>query len=371
MQTARRRKLSKGALCGACVLACGGFDPEFAPPAPPPVSAGLAGWSYDAGVAPDAAAGRKAAATPPAGGGSTAKPPTPGEPDEHRAGEGGAAQAEAGEGGELAALAGSNPGLAGAGGVAGTGVPQGGQFASSGGWSGRVGSAGASSASSGGAPAGGVAGQAGSSGLANGSSGSAGSAAGASSGGVAGVSGGAGQASGSGGAGAGGALEHALLFSEYVETSSSFKALEIRAERPSTLDGCKIGIYSNGSTTASNSVRLSGELAAGDVYLVCSKTLGEELGAACDATPGNLNFNGNDSVTLECEGAPLDCIGQIGVDPGVAWQSGEASTADRTLRRRCAITEGDAVTNDPFDPSAEWASLPDNTFTGLGDPACE
>jgi hypothetical protein len=365
MQTSQRRKLSKGAVCGAWVLACGGFDPEFAPPASPAANAGLAGWSYDAGLEPNAAAGRGAAALP-GGGGSTAKPPANGEPNEHRDGEGGAAHAEAGEAGELGALAGSNAGLAGAGGVAGTGVPQGGQSAGSGGSSGRGASGGSSSAPAGGAHAGGVAGQTGSSGAAGGgSSGLAGSAASAS-------NGGAGQAAGgSGGEGAGGVLEHALLFSEYVETSSSFKALEIRADRPSTLDGCKIGIYSNGSATASNSVRLSGPLAAGDVYLICSKTLGEELGDACDATPGNLNFNGNDSVTLECEGAPLDCIGQIGVDPGVAFQGGEASTADRTLRRRCAITEGDRVTTDPFDPSAEWASLPDNTFTGLGDPACE
>jgi predicted extracellular nuclease len=42
------------------------------------------------------------------------------------------------------------------------------------------------------------------------------------------------------------------------------------------------------------------------------------------------------------------------------------STADNTLRRSAAVTDGDTDGSDPFDPALEWVGFAQNTFDGLG-----
>jgi hypothetical protein len=160
-----------------------------------------------------------------------------------------------------------------------------------------------------------------------------------------------------------------LLFSEYVEGSSSNKALEIAAVTRSVLDDCKVGAYFNGQIEASVLATLSGVLEAGQVLTLCTSTLKATLGAVCDQV-GRLTFNGNDAVALSCSGKTLDVIGQIGVDPGAAWGSGTLTTADHTLRRKCSVTSGDPNGHNVFDPSFEWQSFPADTFSGLGTRGC-
>lgn len=157
-------------------------------------------------------------------------------------------------------------------------------------------------------------------------------------------------------------LGHDLLFTEYVEGSSSYKALEITALEDASLDGCRIAIYFNGATTA-NGTALEGVLQKGESFVVCSSALAN-LGAPCSRTAG-LTFNGDDAIALECDGSPVDVIGQVGVDPGTAWGSGEISTLDHTLRRRCDAVP-DADPSDPFDPSVDWLGYPKDSFDDLG-----
>ncbi len=112
-------------------------------------------------------------------------------------------------------------------------------------------------------------------------------------------------------AGAGGSVEHAaaagsgesggaagaavndppatLWFSEYIEGSSSNKALEITALARSVLDGCKVGTYFNGKTELTVVASLSGILEAGQVLTLCTSTLKEKLPAACNQA-SNLTF---------------------------------------------------------------------------------
>jgi predicted extracellular nuclease len=161
---------------------------------------------------------------------------------------------------------------------------------------------------------------------------------------------------------------HALFFSEYVEGSGSYKALEVVAEAASTLDGCHLVTYSNGSATG-GSVTLGGAVPQGSVYTLCSTTLASLLGDLCSRTT-NLSFNGDDAVALECEGKTVDVIGQIGVDPGTAWTGPSGSTVNGTLRRRCDRFAADPDGTDPFDPDLAFTPLPVDTFDGLGDPAC-
>jgi hypothetical protein len=182
--------------------------------------------------------------------------------------------------------------------------------------------------------------------------------------------GGSGGSGGLGGGGEGGAshADHALLISEYVEGSRE-KALELRALSTSSLDGCEVVIYSNGASNIYH-LDLEGELASGHTYVVCSKELVEQLGPVCDRKFGTT-FNGNDAITLECDGAVLDAIGQIGFDPKTAWTGSGVSTADQVLRRRCSVTHGDSIATDSFDPSLEWQSHSLDDLTGLGSPDCD
>jgi len=188
---------------------------------------------------------------------------------------------------------------------------------------------------------------------------------------------------GGGAAGAGGGSENGesgaagsssqdpprLWFSEYVEGSSSNKALEITAQTRSVLEGCKVSSYFNGKSEAAVVASLSGVLEAGQVLTLCTSTLKEKLATACNQV-GNLTFNGDDAVALSCNGELLDVIGQIGVDPGEAWGSDLNSTADHTLRRACTTESGDPLGSDLFNPSLEWLTFPVDTFDGLGTRGC-
>jgi hypothetical protein len=165
----------------------------------------------------------------------------------------------------------------------------------------------------------------------------------------------------------------ALLFSEYVEGSvGTNKAVEIRNAGTMAVDlaaaSCMVRIYSNGSMTGSM-IALTGTIAAGDVYTVCVNATTIPM-ASCDQVAGGLTFNGDDAIAIQCGGALIDVIGQIGTDPGSAWGTPPTSTVDTTLRRRCAVTAGDPIGTDAFDPSAQWLGLADGTIDGLGLPAC-
>jgi hypothetical protein len=155
-----------------------------------------------------------------------------------------------------------------------------------------------------------------------------------------------------------------LFFSEYVEGTSSYKALEIAAREASTLSGCRLVTYSNGAVTGAN-IALDGVVAEGETYVLCSSSLASLVGETCQRAT-NLTFNGDDAVGLECEGMTLDVIGQIGVDPGDGWASTEATTLNETLRRKCAAAGGDPNGTDPFDPALEWTPIGVDAFDGLG-----
>jgi uncharacterized protein len=173
----------------------------------------------------------------------------------------------------------------------------------------------------------------------------------------------------SGAAGSSQSTPPQLWFSEYIEGSSSNKALEITAHSRSILDGCKVSTYFNGKNEAAVAATLSGVLEAGQVLTLCTSTLKEKLGTACNQV-GNLTFNGDDAVTLSCAEELLDVVGQIGVDPGAAWGGEMDSTADHTLRRACTTESGDSLGSDLFSPSPEWLVFPVDTFDGLGARGC-
>lgn len=169
-----------------------------------------------------------------------------------------------------------------------------------------------------------------------------------------------------------------LYFSEYVEGSSSNKAVEIYnpGAQGVFLDQCVIRVYSNGSPVVSGTVTPANFPIANHTvpptgtYVICN---GGAVGipqALCDGESNPLNHSGNDALELVCNGVTIDVIGQIGFDPGAEWNVNGVGTGDETLRRDCAVTDGDPIGNDVFDPSLEWDTFPQNTFDGLGTRGC-
>jgi predicted extracellular nuclease len=176
-----------------------------------------------------------------------------------------------------------------------------------------------------------------------------------------------------------GAAPTELLFSEYAEGSGFNKAIEIYNGTGAPVDlalgGYRLELYSNGSATVSQSVGLTGTIADGDVFVVSRADADPRLvGEADQLAPAVVNWNGDDAVALRkggTAGALVDVIGQIGVDPGAQWGTGEASTADNTIRRVPAIETGDTNGGDPFDPAVEWVGFPTDTVDGFGKPGLE
>lgn len=160
-----------------------------------------------------------------------------------------------------------------------------------------------------------------------------------------------------------------LFISEYVEGSSNNKAIELFNGTGAAVDltagGYQLQLYFNGATTATT-IALTGSVAAGDAFVFASASAGAAILAQADQTTGASLFNGDDAIVLRRGTTVLDSIGQVGVDPGTEWGAGVTSTADNTLRRSPSVAAGDTDPADAFDPAAQWAGFPVDTFDGLG-----
>lgn len=161
-----------------------------------------------------------------------------------------------------------------------------------------------------------------------------------------------------------------LFFSEYVEGSSNNKALEIYNSINAAVDlsAYTVRLYSNGAATSNSSLVLSGQLAAGNTYVLVHGSASATFTARANQTlsgGGVVNFNGDDALVLEKNGVVIDRFGQVGNDPGIFWSSGGVQTQDRTLRRKPSA-RGDNQSAASFDPSAQWETFAIDTADGLG-----
>jgi hypothetical protein len=160
-----------------------------------------------------------------------------------------------------------------------------------------------------------------------------------------------------------------LFFSEYIEGSSSNKALEIfnGTGAPVTLtDAYDVQIFANGSAVATATIPLTGTVQPGDAFVLARSAAVQAILAVSDQTTTNFLYNGNDAIALRHSGTIVDVIGQVGFDPGVEWGTGSATTTDHTLRRKPSVLAGDANGGDAFDPASEWDGFPIDSFDGLG-----
>ncbi|MBI2568583.1 MAG: lamin tail domain-containing protein [Candidatus Schekmanbacteria bacterium] len=159
-----------------------------------------------------------------------------------------------------------------------------------------------------------------------------------------------------------------LFFSEYLEGSSLNKALEIYNGTGAavSLDGVyDVQMCFNGSTSCSI-FALNGTVADGDVFVFAAADGDPAIAAAADQTTSSGVFNGDDAVLLRKNGAVIDAIGQVGLDPGSEWGTDLTSTKDNTLRRAGTVASGDTDASDAFDPAAQWIGFANDSFDGLG-----
>ncbi len=160
-----------------------------------------------------------------------------------------------------------------------------------------------------------------------------------------------------------------LLISEYVEGSSTYKALELYNGTAASVDldagSYAVDVYFNGATSPTR-VALHGTVAAGDVFVVGDQLVATARPGVVDQPTSAGLWNGDDAVALVKGGVLLDVIGQIGTDPGTAWESGGISTKDQTLRRHDDVCTGDTDGSDAFDPSVQWDGVAKDDLSGLG-----
>ena len=88
------------------------------------------------------------------------------------------------------------------------------------------------------------------------------------------------------------AIGDELLISQYVEGSSSNKAIEIYNPTDSavSLTGYTLSIYFNGKTAAGANIELSGSIAAQSTQVIASSSAGDTLKALADVLTSQSMF---------------------------------------------------------------------------------
>jgi hypothetical protein len=196
-----------------------------------------------------------------------------------------------------------------------------------------------------------------------------------------------------------------VFISEVVEGSGNDKAFELYNPTANAIDlsGYTLERFSNGNTTsaAGGVLDLTGNTIAPYSTLVIvngqttvenggtSPAVSPALQAMADVLdvpyPAPTYANGDDAIVLFKSNSTVvvDIFGKVGQDPGAAWtddpsagytdaNGGAYWTKDQTLIRKAAVEMGVTdVALAEFNPTLEWDSLPNNTWTELGQHLCD
>ncbi len=147
-----------------------------------------------------------------------------------------------------------------------------------------------------------------------------------------------------------------LFISEYIEGSSFNKAIEIYNGTGSEveLSAYSLALYSNGASSASQTLALTGTLQHGDVLVLANSNADSRILAQTDIMNNSvINFNGDDAVTLSKNDNVIDVFGVI----GERWDFG----TDVTLVRQPSVT----APSETYDVE-QWIEYAKDTFAYLG-----
>ncbi len=162
-----------------------------------------------------------------------------------------------------------------------------------------------------------------------------------------------------------------VMISTYLEGSGNNKAVELfnPTGESIALDGYTLTLYSNGSSNPTNTLGLSGQVLPASGYLVITHpSASSELKDKGDLSASITNFNGDDTLVLTKADVVVDSVGQLGFDPGRAWESNGVSTVDSTLVKKGCIADTDP--SDGFDPAANFTAFPRDDISALRTFSC-
>ncbi len=106
-----------------------------------------------------------------------------------------------------------------------------------------------------------------------------------------------------------------VLISKYLEGTGNNRAIEIFNGKDVEIDlsNYVIDIYSDGSTTHTSSIQLTGMLQPNEVYILSHSGANTEVLALADQTSENLIFDGNDVIVLAySDHRKIDVLGTLG-----------------------------------------------------------
>ncbi|MGL5905941.1 MAG: ExeM/NucH family extracellular endonuclease [Shewanella sp.] len=158
-----------------------------------------------------------------------------------------------------------------------------------------------------------------------------------------------------------------LIISEYVEGSGNNKAIELYNPTSSSIDlsQYQLRFYFNGSTNVGSAISLNGTLAAGATYVVADNDASADILAVTNQQSNASFFNGDDAIVLIHQDQVIDSLGQVGVDPGSEWGSGDLSTQDNTLRRNPEQLIADPIIDDAVTFNT-WLGFAKDAIADLG-----
>ncbi|MEL7328597.1 MAG: lamin tail domain-containing protein, partial [Cyanobacteria bacterium J06559_1] len=133
------------------------------------------------------------------------------------------------------------------------------------------------------------------------------------------------------------------IITEYIEGSSNNKAIELYNGTGADIDlsTYTLAFYFNGNTSPGTTIALSGTLASGDTYVIADDGADQAILDVTDLVSTASFFNGDDAILLLEGSNVVDSLGQVGVDPGSEWGTGDVSTQNNTLRRNATVMAGD------------------------------
>ncbi len=167
-----------------------------------------------------------------------------------------------------------------------------------------------------------------------------------------------------------------VFISEYIEGSSSNKALEIYNGTGSEIDFTNYRMLrANNGNATTDTLNFVGTLAADDVFVIANSSADQAILDVSDTTSSMTFYNGDDYLGLEywngTDWVIIDVLGVLGVDPGSGWDVAGITTAtsNHTLVRKSSVTTGQtdwAVSAGTSTGDSEWEVYDQDTFIYLG-----